>query len=122
VLWWALVGDSEAIIARPTIGHKQLTTLDHKPRARRHQGIGDTAYRGARKGRVAVGGQMPDDMRVVVASDSLWDVLDHRRVARIVGRWGYDVQATAKELVRRAMDKCTTDNVSVLVFMPKRLE
>jgi hypothetical protein len=33
MLWWAWVVNSEAVITLPTIGHKQLTTLDHKPHA-----------------------------------------------------------------------------------------
>jgi serine/threonine protein phosphatase PrpC len=37
VLWWAWVGDSEAVIVLPTIGHKQLTTLNHKLHTSKHK-------------------------------------------------------------------------------------
>jgi serine/threonine protein phosphatase PrpC len=61
---------------------------------------------------------LPSDAYVVIASDGMWDVLDYRKVGRAIARFGSDVGASARELVRRAIAKGSNDNVSVLVFVP----
>jgi serine/threonine protein phosphatase PrpC len=55
-----------------------------------------------------------DDVAIVLATDGLWDVLDHEEAGDIV-RGAASAQAGAEALVRAALAAGTSDNVTALV-------
>ncbi len=56
---------------------------------------------------------------IVVASDGLWDVMKNEEVVKFIeeNRGTMEADAIAKELVRKAIKKKSTDNISVVVVL-----
>lgn len=58
----------------------------------------------------------PSDTVLILACDGVWDVIDDQEAVDFVSKLP-NAQAMAEGLVKRAMEKFTTDNITVVVIL-----
>ncbi|EME29786.1 Protein phosphatase 2C homolog 1 [Galdieria sulphuraria] len=142
VLFCANVGDSRAVLSRN--GKATRLSYDHKASdalevdritkdggfiiMKRVNGVlsvsralGDHAMKSVVIGEPHVTSETltADDKFLILACDGLWDVVEDQEVVNFVQHLhvnGLDVQSISERLVRLALDRGSTDNISVMVI------
>ncbi|SCU85106.1 LANO_0C03356g1_1 [Lachancea nothofagi CBS 11611] len=139
MLYTANVGDTRIVLCRN--GHSVRLTYDHKAsdtlEMQRVEAAGGLIMRSRVNGMLAVTRSLGDkffdslvvgnpfttsveitttDQFLIIACDGLWDVVEDQEACDMIKKIG-DANEAAKTLVRMALEKGTTDNVTVMVVV-----